>query len=268
LSLLRDLIEERTGIHYADRQIEILADRVRNRMAELGQLSFLDYYYLLKYDEGADAEWPLLHSCVTVNETYFWREAEILELVISRLIPERRAFTKGPVRVWHAGCSTGEEPYSLAMGLQESGEFMRTAVEIKASDLDVQALETAQRAVYRERSLRYLPENLKEKYFNPLPGAHFALQREIRDRVHFARENLLEVSPPPESLDIIFCRNVLIYFRDAMVVKVLQTLQKALREGGYLMMGASESLLRFQTDFQLVEKGGLLTYCKESKRGT
>jgi len=155
LLLVRDLIEERTAIYYSEIQLEILADKVRPRMVELGMSSFLDYYYYLKYDSEAESEWPMLACAVTVNETYFWRESDPIKLVAQHLLPELDPQDNRIIRIWHAGCATGEEAYSLAIALAEADRFEKYRIRIVATDIDLEVLAQAEAAVYRERSLRF-----------------------------------------------------------------------------------------------------------------
>ena len=262
LMLLRDLIEEATGNYYSDANLDLLGMKLENRLAELGLLTFLDYYYLLRYDPGREAEWPLLESTITVNETYFWREPGALELVARELLPEIRARQKRAPRIWHAACASGEEPYSMVMALQAAGQL--EAVDLLATDLDRRVLEMARYAIYRQRSVRPLPEGWLESHFEALPGERWALKPQVAGRVSFRRLNLIdgaELERLP-NFDIIFCRNVLLYFRQLRVKELLERLARLLTPGGWLVVGASESLLRFAPPLEFEERSGVVIYRK------
>jgi chemotaxis protein methyltransferase CheR len=264
LTLLRDLIEEVTGNYYSDQNLDLLAMKLENRLAELGLLTYLDYYYLLRYDPAREQEWPLLESAVTVNETYFWRESAALRLAARELLPEIRARQKRPPRIWHAACASGEEAYSMVMALQEA-EY-GGPVDILASDLDRKVLEMARIAIYRERSVRPLPPGWLERYFEALPGERWALKPEVAGRVSFRRLNLIDGSELERlpQYDLIFLRNVLLYFRSQRVLELLERLKRVLSPGGCLMVGASESLLRFAPPLDFEERRGVVLYRNSS----
>lgn len=264
LTLLRDLIEEVTGNYYSDQNLELLGMKLENRLAELGLLTFLDYYYLLRYDPAREHEWPLLESAVTVNETYFWRESAALRLAARELVPEIRARHKRPPRIWHAACASGEEAYSMVMALQEAD--YQGPVDILASDLDRKVLEMARFAIYRERSVRPLPPGWLERHFEKLPGERWALKPEVAGRVSFRRLNLIDGSELERlpQYDLIFLRNVLLYFRSQRVSELLERLKRVLSPGGWLVVGASESLLRFAPPLDFEERGGVVLYRNSS----
>ena len=262
LTLLCDLIEETTGNYYNEQNLDLLGMKLENRLAERGLVSFLDYYYFLRYDPVREEEWPLLESAITVNETYFWREPGALELAVRELLPEIRARHKRPPRVWHAACASGEEPYSLVMALQEAG--MSESVHLLATDLDRKVLELARHAIYRKRSVRPLPEGWLERYFEALPGELWALNAEVAARVSLRRLNLMDAAELERlpNFDLIFCRNVLLYFRTQRIQELLGRLGRLLTPGGYLVVGASESLLRFAPELEFEERGGVVVYRK------
>lgn len=252
-AILSALIEERFGLHYELIDSEVLADKLTPRAAEHGFDSLLDYYYYLRYDEGGAAELDALAEALVVNETYFFREADQLSVLCSIL--ERR----GRARVWCAAAATGEEPYTLAMMLHERG--ILSNVEILASDISGRALARAREGSYRGRSLRALPDAMRARYFREADGVLW-LDEGIKRAVTFRAINLLDDAAIGAlgSFDAILCRNVLIYFRDAGVARVAQRLTDRLTLGGYLLVGASESLLRFSTALTCVEQGGVFLY--------
>src|SRR6188472_2519849 len=167
LPLLRDLIHERTGLYYDNGRYDALTDRIAPLVLERGFRSFLDFYYLLKYEERQPAgEWRRVMDALSVQETYFWREiAQIRGFVDSVLPALVRATTDRPIRIWSVPCATGEEPLTIAMALNEAGWFGRAPITIHASDASSAAIAKARVGRYRERSFRSLPLALREKYF-------------------------------------------------------------------------------------------------------
>ncbi|WP_439621883.1 CheR family methyltransferase [Gemmata sp.] len=259
--LLRDLIRDRIGVSFDDDKRDLLASKLGDRLADLGLKSFLDYFYLLRYGPGADAEWPRLTDALSVQETYFWREIDQVRALVDVLVPRHVAAGRGPVRVWSAACATGEEPLSIAMALNEAGWFRRAEVEVVASDVSPAALEKARRGVYRERSFRALPPALRDKYFAPVAGG-WRVDPELHARVRFAAANLLDPADtgPLACSPFVFCRNVFIYFSAATVARVVKHFAERMPRPGYLFPGVSESLLRATTAFQLEEIGSAFVY--------
>ena len=252
--LLRDQIYRRTGIWFADSSKYLLQKRLSPRARELNFDSFQKYFYFLQYDPRADAEFDQIFDLVTTNETYFFREPAQLTAFSDEIVPEillRKPVKK--VRIWSAGCSSGEEPYSIAMLLQEAGWYEQAAFEIFASDINQQVLAKARRGTYRESAFRATSATLREKYFSREPDGAWHIHDDIRNRVQFGRLNLYDEARVSllGFLDIVFCRNVIIYFDDASKKIVVQNFYNRLNEGGYLLLGHSESLISLSTQFKL-----------------
>lgn len=252
--LLRDAIHRRTGIFFPDASKYLLQKRLSPRARELNFESFQKYYYFLQYDPRAEAEFDEISDLVTTKETYFFREPAQLSAFVEEIIPEvmeRKAGKK--IRVWSAGCSTGEEPYSIAMMLEESGHFNRAAFEIFASDISQQVLVRARKGQYRENAFRATDPTIRDKYFTREPDGTWRIHDDIRNRVSFGRLNLYD--EPRVSLlgflDVIFCRNVIIYFDEASKRTVITNFYNRLIDGGYLLLGHSESLLSLTSQFKL-----------------
>ncbi len=263
--LLRDLIQERLGLHYDVSRKDVLQDRLAPLVAEQNLSSFMDYYYLLRYADDRHQEWRRVQSALAVRETYFWREFDPIRLAAEQIVPQLlQRFPGRPVRIWHAACSSGEEPYSMAMALEEAGGFAQGLVEVIGTDFDEEALAQARQGVFRERSFRVLPESLRQKYFSTHVNGTWKLADSIRQRVQFAYLNLVDFPAlrAMPTCDVIFCRNAFIYFDHATVQKVANEFYRVLREPGYLFLGAAESLLRVQTPFELAEMSGCFVYCK------
>jgi chemotaxis protein methyltransferase CheR len=261
--LLRDLIRDRIGVSFDDDKRDLLASKLIDRLGELRLKSFLDYFYLLKYGPGSENEWPRLTDALSVQETYFWRELDQIRAFVDILVPQHVAAGRGPIRVWSAACATGEEPLSIALALNEANWFRRADIEVWASDVSPAALEKARRGVYRERSFRALPRELREKYFAPVDGG-WKVAPDLHSRIRFNSANLLE---PTETATLanasfIFCRNVFIYFSPATVSRVVGHFAERMPKPGFLFPGVSESLLRATTDFQLEEIGTAFVYVK------
>jgi chemotaxis protein methyltransferase CheR len=265
--LLSELIHERAGLHYDAGRLDMLADRLAPLVVERGFGSFLDYFYLLKYDEDGEVEWRRVMDALAVPETYFWREADQLRAIVNVVIPaliEAQHIT--PLRIWSVPCSTGEEPLSLAMMLDQAGWFDRAAIEIHASDASPQALEKAAAGRFRERSFRSLPVHVRERYFTR-EGDVWAIDRRVHQRVtSWSLVNLMcEAQVAAHAhVPIIFCRNLFIYFSEAGVRQVVGQFARQMSLPGYLCVGASESLLKVTTAFELEEIGGAFVYVKKS----
>ncbi|MEI9948780.1 MAG: protein-glutamate O-methyltransferase CheR [Pseudomonadota bacterium] len=262
-AILSALIEEQTGLHYDMQERELLAERVSGRAAERGFESLLDYYYFLRYDAGAEAELALLAEALVVNETYFFRELAQLKVLVNELVPSILARGVKP-RIWCAACATGEEPLTLAMLLDEAG--LLGQVGLVASDISARALAHAQAGIYRRRSLRALPPGVVGRWLegdeNGMRVApHLARAIDWRRINLIDQRDLSELEP----FDIIICRNVLIYFRDQTIEKLLDRLWHKLTSEGQLLVGASESLLRFKVAFACEEQQGSFFYRKQLK---
>ncbi len=259
--LLRDLVHERTGVFFDDERLPNLLEKLADRAAARGCKSYLDYYYILKYDEARGEEWRRVQDAFSVQETYFWRESDQLRALADRLVPEwfsdgRRA----PLRIWSAACATGEEPYSIVMALSEAG-FGDHPIEVVASDASESALSRARAGVYRERSFRALPRALRERYFKPVEGGH-QLDASIMARVAFHQINLAapEQTSAFAGSPVIFCRNVFIYFSAASTSRVLASFARRMPAGGHLFVGASESLVKLTNQFELAQLGDAFVY--------
>lgn len=263
-AILRDLIHERTGVVYTDERRDVLADRLAPLLSERGCGSFLDYYYLLKYGEDINGEWRRVQDAIAVPETFFWREIDQVRALVEVVMPQLLA--AGPrkaLRIWSAACSTGEEPLTIAMALEEAAWWDRADIELYASDASPQAIERARTGVYRERALRNAPPTIRARYFRQ-EGADWRIDPVLHSRVHWSVANLTEESEIAQLAQaaVIFCRNVFIYFSETMIRKVVNSFYGHMPTPGYLFVGASESLLRRTTDFELTDLGGACGYVK------
>ena len=266
-ALIRNLINERIGMFFDNGKSDLLIDKLSPLVIERGFSSYLDYYYLLKYDESARVEWQNVVNALSVQETYFWREIDQVRALVQTLVPQCHAANPGStLRIWSAACATGEEPLTIAMALDEAGWFQRASIEIVASDASSKAVERAAEGVYRTRALRNLPPQLRDRYFEQ-NGADWRIRSDIHARIKWSIANLIddEQIAPLAAADFIFCRNVFIYFSENAIRRTVHSFARFIRPPGYLFIGAAESLLRLSTDFNLTEVGDAFVYVKRQK---
>lgn len=263
-TLLRDLIAERTGVFYDDNKRDLLADKVSGLVMAHGLTSFLDYYYRLRYDEDAAGYWTELMDQLSVPETYFWRQPEQIVAVATVIAPQHfQRHPDAPLRIWSAACCSGEEPLSIAIALAEAGLLGRQPIEIVASDGSAAMVDRARRGLYSERSFRSIPAELRRKYFRP-DGAAWRVDPALHRQVRWTTVNLVDAEAvrPMAAADVIFCRNVFIYFSDEAITQVAKAFAHGLADDGHLFLGAAESLTRLSTAFELAEVGDAFVYVK------
>ncbi|MDY0088671.1 MAG: CheR family methyltransferase [Coriobacteriia bacterium] len=262
-----EYIERHSGIHIDDSRLDTLRISLVTRATRFGLDSFERYFELLSADES---EFQELMSLLTINETSFFRfpaQFEALRSVVVPEILEGRSAAMRTLRVWSAGCSTGEEPYSIAMTLLEAGiESLGYRVEVLGTDVSRVALERAKEGLFPPRALLNIPSEVIERYFEPTASGHQVRDR-LRDVVSFRYQNLVKEPYPTAILggwDIIFCRNVTIYFRIESTRRVLHNLFESLNPGGYLFIGHSETLTGIIDRFETVDIGGVFLHRKPS----
>jgi chemotaxis protein methyltransferase CheR len=255
--LVKDLIHDYCGLSFDTDTGTILARRLAKRTALLGIRDFRDYYRLLRYGRDREQELSDLMDLLTTNETYFFREMFQLRALTEEIIPEllqRRGERFGgmPLRIWSAGCSTGEEPYTVAMLLLETGCCKGVPVEIIGTDISHRVLQHARRGVYGDSAFRATDEQYKQKYFRAEGDGHRIIDA-VRDLVTISHLNLLDEARLAliGRVDIILCRNVMIYFDRPVRVRVAEAFHRALRDGGYLLLGHADSLMNITTAFAL-----------------
>lgn len=258
-AILSGLVEERTGLHYGPEKQELFAERVSPRAIDLGHGSLLDYYYQLRYDDPEGLELQRLTELLVVHETFLFRELDQLRVVSDLLAEQVRA--AGHARVWSAACATGEEPLSLAILLEERG--LLGQVSILATDISRRALDRAQSGRLGQRALRGAPaQDVLARWVRPAEQG-LQVERALVERINWARLNLAE--PLPDwlgSFDLILCRNVLIYFQDAIASRVVSALSARLAAGGALFVGVSESLVRLGASLECRERDGVFFYAR------
>ncbi|MES2642636.1 MAG: CheR family methyltransferase [Myxococcota bacterium] len=256
VTLLAQLIERRIGLHYAVRDRPILAGKLRDHADAEGFDSLLDFYRSVEYDDLGGERLNTLVDVLIVGETYFLRERPGLERVVE-IVQERRSRHLS-TRIWSAACATGEEILSLAAMLAEQN--LLEDVRLVASDVSDRQLARARKGHHTLRSLRLLPDGMPP-WIRAQDGVAVVDPR-LTQRVDWRKVNLIDSAAVAAlgPFDVILCRNVLIYFDDAMVVRVAETLADALVPGGTLLIGTSESLLRFATSLRCVESRGTFLY--------
>jgi chemotaxis protein methyltransferase CheR len=261
-SLLASIVEERIGMHYEPHDVEIFTSKIVARALEVGFESLLDYYYFLRYDDADGREFEALADSLLVGETYFFRELGPLGVLIDDVVTKILASGRR-ARIWSAACATGEEPLTLAMLLSERG--LLEQVDIVASDISKKAIARAQAGVFRGRSLRATTDAARSRWFEA-KGDGFRVSPDLANAITWCRVNLLEAGAIAAlgSFDAIVCRNVLIYFSDATIALVTSRMAGALQPEGVLLVGASESLMRFGTLFRCEERGGAFFYVRAS----
>jgi chemotaxis protein methyltransferase CheR len=263
--LLSDLIETRFGLLFDGSRRDILDSRIRTRVRELGLASLRDYYHHLRFHPERDAELTRLASLITNNETYFFRETHQFDILIQHVLPPLRASLKDrPLKILCAGCSSGDEAYSLVIALQNAGiETAGIVWEIDAHDIDSEQIAQGREALYDQSSLRACDPDSRRRYFTPVDG-RYRLKDRHRQGVSFFETNLVTPRRPlgREMYDVILCRNMLIYFAQPAFTSVIDLFARSLRPGGYLMLGHSESLLDRNTPFVPVLFQGGIVYRK------
>ena len=262
-SILSALIEERSGLHYSPVDQALFAEKVTPRLEENGFDSFLDYYYFLRYDEGGAQEMTRLIETLVVNETYLFRELEQLRVAVGSLIEPLVRAGRRP-RIWSAACASGEEPATLAMLLADRGLLDRC--ELIASDISAAVLARAREGRFSRRALRSLNPALAEKWLIQR-GNEADLSPRLLAAIDFRQINLIDAAAVNAvgKLDVILCRNVLIYFRDELIKQVIERFAHMLVPGGALLVSVSESLLRFGTSLQCEEHGGAFVYRRSAR---
>jgi len=254
--LLRDFIHGYCGIYFDDGSKFLLERRLSRRLEQHRLKSFEEYYHFLKYDRKREDELVVLVDNLTTNETYFFRESQQLRAFTDEILPELRqsAADRKVLRIWSAGCSTGEEPYTIAILLLESGDWWRDwQLEILGSDINQRVLHTARKGVYKRSAHRATSPEMLAKYFVQDEKGDYRIIDRVKELVSFSSVNLLDPHKTSliSNMDVIFCRNVIIYFDREAKRKVIDSFYQKLREGGYLLLGHSESLINISNAFVL-----------------
>jgi len=254
--MFANLVREHAGLDFTESCRFLLERRLSRRVRELELDSFAAYHYRIRNGSSGPEEFPNLIDELTTNETYFFREQSQLRALIDEIFEElqldRDKRGGRPINVWSAGCSSGEEPYSIAMLAREVGLTPGVDVRVYASDISRRMLRKARKGIYRESSFRDTDPHLREKYFLEKDGL-WQISDDLKRDVDFIHLNLLDTSKIAllRTMDVILCRNVIIYFGIDTKCDVIQTFYEKLRPGGHLLLGHSESLINLSTAFEL-----------------
>ena len=271
--MIRDFIHEKCGIFFAENKTYLVKNRLIKRMKDLGINSYRDYFYHVKYDTS-QKEFTALVGLITTNETSFFRnEPQLLsfsEEVLPKIIKEKDN-ERGPkkIKIWSAGCSTGEEPYTLAIILKEKiKDFANWKIEIIANDISEPVLQKARKGVYSGITLRNMKSDILKKYFTK-QNEDYKVNQEIKSMVNFSHMNLNDPRriTMSSNFDTVFCRDVMIYFSEEIKKQLVRGFFNSLRPGGYFYIGHSETLHGISKAFKLVYLKNALVYNKE-KVGT
>ncbi len=263
--LLRDLVNGYAGIYFGDEALPILERRLKERISALGLSRFAEYYQFLKFSSGATPELDEAVDLLTTNETYFFREDYQLRAFKSEVLPilASDAASRRRLSIWSAGCSTGEEVYTIAILIAESGLFNGWDVRVYGSDISRRCVAAARRGIYGASAFRAVGPEVKRAYFTDRADGSHVIDR-VRQNCHFGHLNLMDTERVRVvgRVDAVFCRNVLIYFDQRSRKKVIDMFYERLIPGGFLFLGHSESLLNVSTAFELVHLSEDLVYRK------
>src|SRR5262245_8355007 len=262
--LLNELITQQFGVTFPEHKRTMLEARLRGRLQALRLPRFLDYYLQLQRDPNGERK--KLAELVTNNETYFFREMQQLEAFFDEAAREARRGS--PLRLLCAGCSSGEEAYTLAIGGRQNAARLGRAVEVDAFDVDAGRIEMARRAEYGHASLRSVGAEQIELYFKPLARERWSLRPPFRAGVRFAWGNILDrgTFPAAAAYDAVFCRNVLIYFSEAALRRAVDHFAAVLRPGGLLFLGVAESIIGLSPCFETVRLSRSIAYRRVEER--
>ena len=280
LRLLQALVYQECGMHFDERRITFLQDRLQRRLKECGLDSFYGYYRLLISQQGKQ-ELARLVENLTVNETSFFRNKAQLDLfqneVLEELLGRKRERRDHSLRIWSAGCSSGQEPYTLAMLVADSLSYHNLRhpfpspsplpkplvpppwhLEILASDISYSVLRTAEEGSYTEAQMSPVDYGFRLRYFDKA-GAHYVIKKTVKELVHFDFHNL-KTEYLPQRNDIIFCRNVMMYFDEAEQRRLIEKFYRCLNPQGYIFVGHAESLLGLTQKFQMLHSNSGTAY--------
>lgn len=269
---IRDLVYQVCGIFQLEEKLYLMADACGRRMKALELRSSRDYWDRLTAHSSRETEIRHLLNEVTIGETCLFRSSPQMEalrkVILPEIVGEKGKQVMKRLRIWSAGCSTGEESYTLAMSmLEESEQLLKNwTVEIVATDLNDRSVEAAKAGVYGDYALRNTTDHYKRKYFSPVDEKKLQVRPEVKKLISFSRLNLQDDSKMlfMKGMDLIFCCNVLIYFDGPSKSKVIDHFFSNLNFGGYFFLGTSESLMRLNDKFHLVHFPGTIAYWKPS----
>jgi len=254
--LLRDFVYQHCGLNFTEDSKYLLEKRLGKRLQHHRLKNFKDYYYLLRYGQQKEQELSEVVDALTTNETYFFREEFQLKTFTQEILPEIRARKSKDgdkrLRIWSAGCSTGEEPYTIAMLLLDMPDFRDWQIDIIGTDISQKVLQAARKGVYGSASFRATDPTYQRRYFVEAEGKQ-RIADQVKRLVTISHLNLFDTPRVAllGKMDVIFCRNVIIYFDLVAKKKVVESFHQRLRPEGFLLLGHSESLMNISNSFVL-----------------
>jgi chemotaxis protein methyltransferase CheR len=268
---LAEFLYRRTGMVFSESKRYFVERRISDRMAATSHTRFSDYFAHLRSEAQGEVEH--LINAFTINETYFYREDHQLECMSKDLLRERTLVKPigDTIRIWSAPCATGEEPYSIAIWLLENWPQADTYnIEIVGSDIDTRVLKAAAEGIFGKRALMRLSPELITRYFHPLDEERWQILDDLRVSVRFSRVNLIETKETrlEGKFDVIFCRNVLIYFDDESRRVAAENLYDSLLPGGYICLGHTESMSRISPLFEICRFSNAIVYRRPREKFT
>ncbi len=267
--LIRDFVYSNSGISFDESAKFLLERRLYHRLEIHGLSNYKDYHRYLLYGPDKDMELNSVLDILTTNETYFYREQCQLKAFTDEVLPEIMERKKN-IRIWSAGCSTGEEPYTIAMLVLDKIQRNSWDIEIFAHDISHRAIRAARHGIYSDSSFRTTEECYKNRFFEPCGDGKFKIKDEVKRLVKFGQLNLLDANRMGllGKMDVVFCRNVIIYFDTQAKKNVIENLYNRLDEGSYLLLGHSESLINISTAFILQNLKNDIIYRKPFLSGS
>lgn len=271
---LRDMIYERSGIYFPEQKKYVLENRLLKRIEDGGFEDFDRYIDFLRYDPLRGREFSKLFDIITTNETSFFRDTNQLHTFESVVLPQAIKDIEGKgqkrLRIWSAACSTGEEPYTLAMIILNKFPQIQNMgppcldIEINGSDISESVINSARRGEYNDYSIRNVPPRYLERYFIKNGSGKYAVRHEVKGMIRLSNVNLFDDMKLRmlRGIHIVFCRNVLIYFSDVAKKKAIANIYDCLESGGYLFIGYAESLFNISRAFKLVNINNIIVYQK------
>ena len=266
----REFFYRKTGILFEDSKRYFVDKRLVERIKATGHSNFRSYFTFMRFQASGE-ELQALTNAMTVNETYFFREEYQFKCLVNSMLPEivQRKRPGQTIRIWSIPSSSGEEPYSIALYLTEYWpDIAHWDVELISSDIDTNVLQKAREGRYSARSVQHLPAKLLQKHFRRLPDGDYQISDDFRQAVEFTRVNLNDPADtrPYRGFDVIFCRNLLIYFDDLSRRQAAEVFFDALNPGGFICLGHSESMSRITSVFKVRKFPDAIVYQKPEAR--
>lgn len=268
--LFNEILDSHFGLCFPESKKEILESRLKPRLDTLKLRHYMDYYFTLQYNSNGSQEMSHLACLVTNNESYFFRETHQFEALFKHALNDikKTCASPGTIRMLCAGCSTGEEPYTLNIYAKENlYQLWGYAVEISAFDIDTDALQTAKKAAYGPNSFRFTDGEKLNQYFKKHHENQYSVKENFRAGIIFEWGNILKLETYKKLMlyDALFCRNVLIYFSEVSLRRAVENFANCLRPDGLLFLGHSESIIGISNKFEAIRLGNCIVYRRTNK---